>query len=175
MPSLPPLNLSKPGLFITGTDTDVGKTVVSCAIARAWVKQIKRGTPETNPVSGGGGLGVFKPMASGCDWKEDEWVNADAVALKRASGCLNPFGEINPVRFEKPLAPAVAAEGEGRAMDWQAVADGLMRLDQSNEAVLVEGVGGLLVPLDPSDPFVTCLDLIRWMNYPVVIVARSQQ
>lgn len=161
MPQLPRLQLNKPGLFITGTDTDVGKTVVSCAIAQAWAKRLP------------GRLGVAKPLASDCTWEDGEWVNADALSLQRAAGGHSPLGDINPVRFELPLAPAVAAEAAGQAVDWQAVADGLMRLDAANDALLVEGVGGLLVPLDPRDAGLTCVQLIQWIGYPVVVVARS--
>lgn len=158
--SLP--NLNKPGLFITGTDTDVGKTVVSCGIA--WALRQQRP---------GAKVGVCKPFATGCRRERGGLVAGDAEALAHFADCRLPLDIINPVRFRDPLAPAVAAEQAGVPTDWRAIAHALQRIDEASDAVVVEGVGGLMVPLDPADPSVTVLDLAEALGYPVVIVARA--
>lgn len=157
-----PLDLQSPGLFITGTDTGVGKTVVTCAIAAALRKQQPGIT-----------VGVSKPFSSDCRRDREGLVNEDAEALAHFADCRLPLATINPIRFAPPLAPAVAAEQAGVPIDWQALARSFHELDQHNDALLIEGVGGLMVPLDPANPKLTVLDLIQAIGYPVVIVARS--
>ena len=157
-----PFHLTVPGLFVTGTDTDVGKTVVSCAIAAAWRFQ--------NPRSQ---LGVCKPLASDCSKQREGLVNRDAEALAHFSDCRQPLDVINPIRFAPALAPAVAAQQTGQSIDWDALWRSLSVLDESSDALLIEGVGGLMVPLDPDHPQLTVLHLIKALGYPVLVVARS--
>lgn len=157
-PKLPPLNLKTPGLFITATGTDIGKTVATCAIAAALTAQ-------------GKSVAVSKPIASGCRTENDQLVNEDAEALKHFSVCRETLKIINPVRFAPPVAPAVAAELEGVEIDYPAIADSLGRLDNHHDALIVEGVGGLMVPLDND---LTVLDLAIWLNYPVLVVVDPQ-
>lgn len=156
----PPLQLSKPGLFITGTDTGVGKTVVTCAIAAALRGRGLR-------------VGVSKPFASGCRREAGELVSDDARALAHFAGSHEPLSLISPLRFEPPLAPAAAAQQTGAAMDWPVLGESLRQLNARHDCLLIEGVGGLLVPLDPDDPQRTVLELIRAVGYPVVIVVRA--
>jgi len=156
------LRLRKPGLFITGTDTGVGKTVVTCGIA--WHLRHKR--------PGGKGVGVSKPLASGCRREREGLVSEDAEAISHFAQCMQPLDVVNPIRFEAPLAPAVAAELDGVDIDWELVARSLLRLDEHNDVLVVEGVGGLMAPLDPRDPRLTVLDLAAWIGYPVVVVTR---
>ncbi len=153
---------TKPGLFITGTDTGVGKTLIACAIASA----IRRQAP-------GARLGVSKPFASGCRHEREGLVHEDAEALAHFADCKQSLSVINPIRFAAPLAPAVAAQECGEPVDWEALARSLAVLDRESDALLVEGVGGLMVPLDPERPRYTVLDLIHAFGYPVVIVARA--
>ena len=157
-----PPKLTKPGLFITGTDTEVGKTLVTCAIADALRKQ--------HP---GIRLGVSKPFASGCRRDREGLVSEDAEALAHFSDCKQPLDVINPIRFSAPLAPAVAAEEADQPIDWPVLTRSLETLNQDNDALLIEGVGGLMVPLDPQVPRQTVLHLIAALGYPVVIVARA--
>ena len=156
------LTLNSPGLFITGTDTGVGKTVATCAIAAA----LHRQRPGLR-------LGACKPFASGCRrTPEGALVNEDVEALASFVGRPLESSLINPVAFEAPLAPAVAAEQERRAVDWSAVRRSLEELDRQSDAVLIEGVGGLMVPLDPAEPRWMVAELARWIGYPVLVVCR---
>jgi dethiobiotin synthetase len=156
------LSLHAPGLFITATDTHVGKTVVTSAIAVA-LRQQRPGLS----------LGVCKPFATGCRRERETLVNADAEALAHFADCRSPLATINPIRFKPPLAAAVAAEQTGQAVDWAALAESLKRIDRDHDALLIEGVGGLLVPLDPEDMDATVLTLMRAIGYPAVVVTRS--
>lgn len=157
-----PLALRCPGLFITGTDTGVGKTVIACAIAHV----LKRQQP-------GARVGVCKPLASGCRKMREGLVSEDALALAYFADCRQMLSVISPVTYAPPLAPAVAAETTGVPVDFEAVARSLHLLDESNDFLLVEGVGGLMVPIDGRDPQLTVLDLIAAIGYPVVIVTRA--
>lgn len=155
-----PLNLTRPGLFITGTDTGVGKTVISASIAASLRRRGQR-------------VGVCKPMATGCRRDREGLVNEDAEALAHFADCRASLDVINPVRYVLPLAPAVAAEQAGEPIDFDAIARSLHVLDSTHDGLLVEGVGGLLVPIDDRDPRITGLDLIKAVGYPVVVVTRA--
>ena len=153
--------LTKPGLFITATDTGVGKTVATCAIAAALKQQ------------GAGKVAVCKPFASGCRREREGLVSEDAEAIAHFADCRAMLDVINPIRYARPLAPAVAAELAGSPPDLEELVRCLEMLDREHDVTLIEGVGGLLVPLVPSDPQVTVLDLITAIGYPVLIVARA--
>jgi dethiobiotin synthetase len=150
------IRLSKPGLFVTATDTEVGKTVATCAIASWFRRQGRR-------------VGVSKPISSGCRLEREGLVNADAEALAHFADCRANLDVINPVRYREPLAPAVAAERAERPVDDAAIAEALARLDADHDVMLVEGIGGLLVPLDARR---TVLDLACEIGYPVLVVVR---
>jgi dethiobiotin synthetase len=153
------VRLHSPGLFVTATDTEVGKTVVTCAIAHALRGESRR-------------VGVCKPFATGCRREREGLVNADAEALAHFADCRFPLHEINPVRFKQPLAPAAAAEVAEQPVDWPGLWDNLERLDRQHEVMLVEGVGGLLVPLDPATPRYTVLESIPAIGSPAIIARR---
>ena len=153
---------STPGLFVTGTDTEVGKTVVTCAIAAALRRQLP-----------GVRLGVSKPFASGCRKDREGLVNEDAEALAHFADCKQSLSVINPIRYAPPLAPAMAAQEADEPVDWQALARSLEVLQHASDAVLVEGVGGLMAPIDPQRPKLTVLNLIVAIGYPVLVVARA--
>lgn len=164
--SLPALGAARPptpGLFITGTDTGVGKTMVACLLAALLRRAGRR-------------VGVFKPVASGCApgaggaGGAGELVSEDAVAIKACSGCQAGLGTINPVRYGPPLAPAVAAQMEGRPFDWPAVDAARAELAGGHDLLLVEGAGGLLTPIDGR---LTVADMARRMGYPLLIVVRA--
>ena len=150
-----------PGLFITGTDTGVGKTLVTCGIAAAMRPRLR------------GRLGVCKPMSSGCRREREGLVHPDAEALAHFADCRLPLDVINPIRFRPPLAPAVAADAAGVPIEWEALQTSLRQLEKASDFMLVEGVGGVMVPLDPGRPRLTVIDLIGAMSLPVVIVCRS--
>lgn len=148
---------AKPGIFITGTDTDVGKTVVAAGLALALKAR-------------GINVGVMKPIATGCHGvSEERLVSADAVALFEAAE--NEFPALtNPSRYRNPLAPNVAATIEKREVDIAHIKEAYLELQNHYDYIIVEGVGGLMVPIT-KDYFVS--NLIRDFNLPVLIVARS--
>jgi len=146
-----------PGLFITATDTEVGKTVIAGAIAHYFFRQ-------------GARVGVSKPVASGCVWRREGLVSEDAEFLASCADARFPLDLICPQRYKEPLAPAVAAERAGQPLDWGAIDGSLRIMCAESDVMIVEGVGGILVPLDEKH---TTLDLARWLGLPAVIVARA--
>ena len=145
------------GLFITGTDTEVGKTYVAALVARALVADGHR-------------VGVYKPAASGCPRAEGRLVSEDAVTLWQAAGSPGTLEEVCPQRFAAPLAPHLAAEAEGQRLDAALLRRGLdVWLDRS-DVVLIEGAGGLLSPLGQEE-FVA--DLAYDLGFPLLVVARN--
>ena len=149
-------------LFITGTDTGVGKTLVTALLA---LKLRAHGVD----------VGVIKPFASGCEWHNGTLLGEDAAFLRDATGVEDDFDAINPIRLEEPLAPLVAARRANEVTgDYFARAQqALKALQARHDAVLVEGVGGLLVPIAEQDgQILTCRELIEELQMPVVIVAR---
>jgi len=152
------LTTQTPGLFITATGTAVGKTVATCAIAAA-LRQ--RGLT----------VGVCKPLASGCRREREHLVNADAEALAHFADCRFPLNTINPIRYRPPVAPAGAIEAGGPPLDEQVIADSINTIADACDLMLVEGVGGVMVPLDDKR---TVLDLAAAIGYPVVVVAGAE-
>jgi dethiobiotin synthetase len=154
-----PINLSLPkkaGFFITGTDTGVGKTLIAGAIAK---------------ILAGKGLkvGVFKPIATGCKHTWDGLISNDTDFLSWcANSDLSP-STITPVGYRTPAAPIVSADREGCAIDFGKIAAAYKDICQNSDAVLVEGIGGVRVPL--TEEF-DLLDLAVEFALPVVIVAR---
>lgn len=144
------------GIFITGTDTGVGKTHVACAIAAALVRE-------------GVDVGVMKPAETGCRRLRGRPAPADALALKQAAQSDDPLDLVNPCRFGPPLAPAVAAELSGVRISLPRLLAAFHRLQRSHEYLIVEGAGGIMVPLTPRRTF---LDLAGAMGLPVLVVAR---
>ena len=154
--------LVKPGLFITGTDTEVGKTVVTCAIARAMREQSR----ELR-------LGVCKPFATGCRPGRDGPEQEDVQALIHFADCRAPASQVCPQAFRMPASPAAAAEAERVEVNWDTVARALHALDDRHDALLIEGVGGAMVPLDPRFPRYTVRDMIKAIGYPALVVCRA--
>ncbi|WP_432797504.1 dethiobiotin synthase [Poriferisphaera sp. WC338] len=162
MPPIPRIHLNSPGLFVTATDTGVGKTVASCCIINA----LKNKAPHSRHRA-------FKPFASECQMINGHLTNLDALALQQFSDRGTPLDLINPIRFQPPLAPGVAAEQENQSIDWPNLTNAIHELDQQADTMIVEGAGGLLVPLDPDHPSFTILDLAMHIGYPVLIIARA--
>jgi dethiobiotin synthetase len=146
------------GLFITGTDTGVGKTFFACAVA-AYLK------------GAGYKVGVMKPAETGCDAGDGKLAAQDAIALKEASGCELPLEKICPYQFAEPLAPSVAAEREGRQIYIDRLLDAYDEISRAHDITLVEGAGGLMVPLLPSYTFA---DFARVLKLPAVVVAANR-
>ena len=136
------------GLFITGTDTGVGKTEVTAAIARRWRRE-------------GRSFAVCKPVATGA-------VADDTRRLGLAAGDAD-LAAITPFVFAEPAAPPVAARLAGRTLTLEELSGAVERRKQGVEAVLVEGVGGLLCPLTDTE---TVADLVGRLDLAMVVVAR---
>lgn len=139
------------GIFVAGTDTGVGKTFVAGGLAAALRAR-------------GVNVGVFKPFESGIGSG-----HSDHKYLKEMSGSQDPEDWICPYQFKEALAPAVAAERAGIEIDWCQVTDGFEAVATQHDFVIVEGSGGLLVPLAQGK---TNIDLIGECEFPVVLVAR---
>ncbi|MCX6353850.1 MAG: dethiobiotin synthase [Candidatus Aureabacteria bacterium] len=142
-------------LFITGTDTGVGKTVVTALLASLLIRH-------------GRDVGVMKPVASGGVEKEEGLRSQDLIFLRERLRLTDPEELINPVCFREPLAPAIAARREGREVDLGILDKAYEQLKRSHEFLLIEGIGGLLVPL--RDRFAVADLALRWET-PVLVVA----
>jgi dethiobiotin synthetase len=154
-----PLELNLPkanGLFITGTDTGVGKTLVAGGIAKILNQA-------------GYTVGVFKPIATGCKHHHEGLVNADAEFLRYWSNCDFELSVINPVGFVTPASPVVCEEFERRYVDFTAIQTAYESICQASDFVIVEGIGGIRVPISGD---VDVLELAKAFGLPVVIVAR---
>ena len=136
------------GLFVTGTDTGVGKTVVTAALALALKAR-------------GVDVGVVKPVQTG---------DGDAGTLKSWAGLAEEPEEIAPFSFRAPLAPLIAARLEGRTLALGEVVARVRTLAERHEVVLIEGAGGLLVPVGPGW---TIADLAAALGLPLLVVARA--
>lgn len=146
------------GIFITGTDTGVGKTFVAATLA-AYLRDA------------GYRVGVMKPAETGCEDSDGKLTPADALRLKDASGCTEVIEKICPYQFAEPLAPSVAAERAGVKIDIDHLLAVYDDISSSHDVTLVEGAGGLLVPLLPS---YTYADLARVFKLPILVVAANK-
>ena len=117
------------GIFITGTDTGVGKTEITCAVVRLLRAR-------------GMEVGVMKPVASGCGIMNDKLVSVDTLRLMAAAQVRDEPEDVTPIAYKAPLAPAVAAEAEGRPFDEARVRAAWERLRRKHAFMVVEGVGG---------------------------------
>ena len=141
-------------LYVTGTDTGIGKTLASCALLHA--------------LRGHGLRAVgMKPVASGCERVDGEWRNADALALQAAGGAGIAYADINPFALEHPLAPELAAREAGVEVALEPILAAHARLAQQADALIVEGVGGWAAPLSAT---LMQADLVRALQLPVLLV-----
>lgn len=141
------------GVFVTGTDTGVGKTLACCALLHALQARGVKVAP-------------MKPIAAGATNVRGEWVNDDTLALLRASGRCSPL-EVTPILLREPMAPHLAAAREGLTLSLDPVLAAFERLARGGDFVLVEGVGGFKVPL--ADGLDT-VEMARALALPVVLV-----
>jgi dethiobiotin synthetase len=154
-----PINLNLPkmaGLFITGTDTGVGKTLIAGAIAKILADK-------------GHKVGVFKPIATGCKRKWDGLISSDTEFLAYCANSNLSLSTTTPVCYRTPAAPIVCAAREGNAIDFDKIAATYKDICQNSDIVLVEGIGGVRVPL--TEQF-DLLDLAVEFALPAVIVSR---
>ncbi len=151
----------KSGLFVTGTDTEVGKTYIACQLLRLLRERGRK-------------VACYKPVASG---GEIEHPETDPSQLAAAAGLPATAANLKlvcPQFFRAPLAPPIAAELEGKRVDETLLTVGLEAWSASPpqwDAMVVEGAGGLLSPVSSSK---TVLDLAAAINYPVAVVAANR-
>lgn len=141
-------------LFVTGTDTGVGKTVASTAL----LHRLR--------AAGLRAIGM-KPVASGSERTPEGWRNDDALALQAASDPRPAYADINPYALEAATAPQLAARAMGVRVDLARLGDAHARLAAQADAVVVEGAGGWAAPLDDG---LDQVDLVRMLDLPVVLV-----
>ncbi|MFA6063226.1 MAG: dethiobiotin synthase [Gallionella sp.] len=137
--------------FVVGTDTDVGKTLISCALLEGFAAQ---------------GLSVvgMKPVAAGCD---EQGVNEDVRLLRAAGNVEAATGQINPYRFEQAIAPHLAARFVGVNIDLSRIVESYHELATQADVVIVEGAGGFRVPLNDHQDGA---DLAKRLNLPLILV-----
>jgi dethiobiotin synthetase len=140
------------GLFVTGTDTGIGKTRVAVALATALVRA-------------GARVGVMKPVAAGLD--PGERMPADVAALMRAANVDAPLADVNPYAFEAAIAPHIAARQSGSTIDIGRIVAAYARIAARSQVVVVEGAGGALVPLGARADM---LDIAAALRLPVLLV-----
>ena len=145
-------------LFITGTDTGIGKTLVGSGIAAALTAQGKR-------------VGVLKPAETGCDMRDGELYPDDAMRLAGYALSTLPIETVCPYRFSPPVAPSVAAEQAGVTIQPERIVEVFQTIADQHEVTLVEGAGGLLVPLVGRYSFA---DLARDLGIPILVVVGSK-
>tara|TARA_B100001964_G_scaffold153997_1_gene169364 strand:+ start:1620 stop:2324 length:705 start_codon:yes stop_codon:yes gene_type:complete len=142
------------GVFVTGCDTGVGKTVIAGAIAASMKAH-------------GLDVGVMKPVASGAKEIEGKLISEDAVYLKKIIESTDDDALVNPILLKPPIAPTIAASKAGILIDIDKILKAYEALTNKHDFVVVEGVGGLMVPID-DNLFVA--DLARKMDLALVIV-----
>ncbi|MBT0654087.1 dethiobiotin synthase [Geomobilimonas luticola] len=148
--------MSAKGIFITGTDTGVGKTVVAAVIARLLRQR-------------GIDVGVIKPVTSGCGEVDGRLVSEDAQLLCWAAGTDANDRDATPYLLREPLAPSMAAERDGIRIDFHTIKAAYDRLAARHDFVIVEGAGGLMVPLAGG---LLIADLAAHLSLPLLVVAR---
>ncbi|QWP76944.1 dethiobiotin synthase [Lysobacter sp. K5869] len=142
------------GLFVTGTDTGIGKSVASAALLHA--------------LRAGGARAVgMKPVASGCEPGPDGWRNEDALLLQAASEPRPRYEDVNPYALPQPLAPEIAAAEAGVEIALAPILAAHARLAAQADTVVVEGVGGWAAPVSAQ---LDQIDLVRALKLPVVLV-----
>ncbi len=147
-----------PGIFVTGTDTGVGKTVVASGLAMLWRRNGLR-------------VGVFKPIATGCTWRMRlGLVSDDAECLAYCAGSDLPLDIINPIRYRRPVAPLVAAEEAHTPIDWETLWSAYEQVCHTSDVVIVEGAGGLLVPIERKR---TMAELAVEFGFPLLVVSHA--
>ena len=144
----------KQAFFITGTDTGVGKTFVTCQLLRHYAAQ---------------GLKVvgMKPVAAGRELVHGAWVHDDVQKLIAASNVVAPIELINPYCIDEAIAPHIAAEKADLEVKIDVILQAYQQLSELADVVIVEGAGGFLVPLNDKE---TLADLVAALSIPVIVV-----
>ena len=147
------------GIFVTGTDTGVGKTAVCAALLARWRADGADAVP-------------MKPVQTGCEWRDGGLAATDLEFILKAAGLCPPPDErewMSPYRFEPPCSPHLAAARAARAISLEHMAACFHELAARHAVIIVEGAGGVLVPLGEGR---TMLDLMMMLRLPVLLVSR---
>lgn len=142
------------GFFVTGTDTEIGKTWCSLGLMAHLQQQGHR-------------VAAMKPVASGCVATAEGLRNDDALKLQAQASLVLPYEQVNPYAFEPAIAPHLAAEAAGLSIDIDAIASQCCDITQRCDSVIVEGVGGWQVPLNAEH---SVADLAAVLGLPVILV-----
>lgn len=142
------------GYFITGTDTDVGKTLVALGLIEKLQQQGLR-------------VGAMKPLSAGCETTHEGLRNSDATQLQQQADVDLPYATINPYAFAPAIAPHIAAADEGLRVDVETIHHHFQSIAAQSDCVVVEGAGGWQVPLND---FQTIADLGKRLELPVILV-----
>jgi dethiobiotin synthetase len=140
--------------FVTGTDTDAGKTHIACQLITQYVAQ-------------GYKVVGMKPVAAGCELIDGEWLNTDVQKLTAASNVKAPRELVNPYCFNEPIAPHLAANIVGIEIKIDKIKQAFQQLTNMADVVIVEGAGGFLVPLNGKD---SLADLAEELALPIILV-----
>ncbi|MGA9607589.1 MAG: dethiobiotin synthase [Rouxiella badensis] len=146
--------MNKKRWFITGTDTEVGKTVATCALLQA-------------AKAAGMSTAGYKPVASGSEMTPEGIRNGDALALQANSSVALDYAQVNPCTFLQPTSPHIVSELEGRPIEFEVLSKGLRELEPLADWVVVEGAGGWFTPLNASQTFA---DWVVEEGLPVILV-----
>lgn len=144
----------KKGYFITGTDTGIGKTFVSCALLQAFADKGHR-------------VGAMKPIAAGCEQTVDGWQNDDALQLMRHSNMELSYRQVNPVALPSPIAPHLAIEHMQETVTIKKLATHFAQIKMSADYFIVEGAGGWQVPLNTYE---SMADIPQAFGLDVILV-----
>ena len=147
----------KQGVFITGTDTGVGKTIIAAAITRALKIRGLR-------------VGAMKPVETGCKREGDTLVPIDGAFLQYMSESDIPLSDVTTYRLETPVAPLIASEIEGMTIKKDVILKTFEKVSRDYDFMVVEGVGGVMVPVNED---LMVIDIIKLLGLPVVVVARN--
>ncbi len=139
--------------FVSGTDTNVGKTLLTTALIKA------------AQAAGKTALGI-KPVSAGCELDDDIWKNDDAIQLQEASSVELPYEQINPLALKEPMAPHIAATNEGINVDAVSLCRHIDSLPEA-DLTFIEGAGGWLVPLNDDE---TMADIAIGLQTEVILV-----
>ncbi|MFC1748204.1 dethiobiotin synthase [Pseudomonadota bacterium] len=142
------------GYFITGTDTDVGKTCISLGFVELLIQSKKA-------------VGVMKPISAGCEKTKAGLRNSDALMLQQKSNIETDYNTINPYAFEPAIAPHLAAREAETHIEIETILKHYRTIQSQSSCVIVEGAGGWMVPLND---FQTMADLAKLMELPIILV-----
>lgn len=151
------MGVSSRGFLVTGTDTGVGKTVVTAGLVGVFCRH-------------GLDAVAIKPVQSGAKVENGELVPEDVIFYRLAAGLTHPIDQLNLYRFAPAVSPHLAAELSGQKVDPQRVVDFCQQALLRHQITLIEGAGGLCVPL--SGPHFTVADLARELSLSLIVVAR---